>query len=162
MNIRTKPRKDSAAAAGGGFVRNYLLYMLAAASNALSTEFHAYIRGRGLRVPEWRVLACLADEDGQMVTQLATLALMEQSRLTKIIDQMAEKGFVARRSDERDRRRVRVFLTEAGRSLAIELVEAAKAHQASILAQLTRDETETLKNVLNRIITLHGGRGSEG
>ena len=69
-----------------GFVENYLLYLLAAASEKASADFHEEVRAAGVRVPEWRVLACLADEDGAMITHLAALALAEQSRLTRIID----------------------------------------------------------------------------
>lgn len=140
-----------------GFVPNYLLYLLAAASAALSGEFHEQVRARGLRVPEWRVLACLNDRDGQMVTQLAALALMEQSRLTRIIDQMALKGLVRRRSDAADRRRVRVSLTAEGRRIAVELVEAARAHEAGVLARLGEDQAHGLKDVLARILNAPGG-----
>ena len=140
-----------------GFVADYLLYLMAAASAAVSGEFHEQVRARGIRVPEWRVLACLADRDGQMVTQVAAIALLEQSRLTKTIDQMAAKGLVRRRGDMKDRRRVRVFLTAAGRRIAGELVAAARAHEAGILAQLAPGEPEVLKAVLKRIHALHVG-----
>jgi DNA-binding MarR family transcriptional regulator len=100
------------------FVPNYLLYLLAAASEAASARFHSHVRTRGLRVPEWRVMACLTDTDGSMVTELARYAMIEQSRLTKIIIQMDARGLVTRRSDPTDGRRVRVFLTPQGRALA--------------------------------------------
>ena len=79
------------------FVSNYLLYLLAAASDAASAQFHERVREQGLRVPEWRVLACLVDNDGEMITRLAEFSLIEQSRLTRIIDQMDDKGWVTRR-----------------------------------------------------------------
>lgn len=156
MTIHKHPSEGSAAA-DEGFVRHYLLYLLAAASESVSAEFHARVRAQGLRVPEWRILACLADRDGQMVTQLAALALMEQSRLTKIVDQMAEKDLVTRRSDDRDRRRVRVFLTLDGRKLAHQLVAEAREHEAGIIEQITPERTAVLKDVLSTIIELHGG-----
>lgn len=159
MNVRAQRREsESARADEQGFVSNYLLYLLAAASDKASTDFHVQVRAKGLRVPEWRVLACLSDRDGQMVTQLAQLALMEQSRLTKIIDQMAAKELVSRRNDDRDRRRVRVFLTEEGRRLAVELVAAAKLHEAGIIRQLAPGDVETLKRALRQIEALFADR----
>lgn len=155
MNMHKQP-PQAESAADKGFVRDYLLYLLAAASDGVSAEFHARVRQRGVRVPEWRILACLADEDGQMVTQLAALALMEQSRLTKIVDQMADKKLVTRRSDQRDRRRVRVFLTAKGRKLALELIEEARAHEAGIIDQISPAQAAVLKGVLARIVELHG------
>ena len=67
------------------FVSNYLLYLLGTSSGKASLQFHKLVRQRGLRVPEWRVLACLVDNDGLMITQLAELSLLEQSRMTRIV-----------------------------------------------------------------------------
>ena len=121
------PRTDEAP----GFVGDYLLYLLAAASDAASEQFHETIRAEGLRVPEWRVLACLSDRDGSMITRLARLALIEQSRLTRIIVQMELRGLVSRRSDPRDGRRVRVYMTETGRDIALRLMAGSRSGRAS-------------------------------
>ncbi|TNF57566.1 MAG: MarR family transcriptional regulator [Rhodobacteraceae bacterium] len=134
------------------FVDEYLLYLLAAVSDRASAQFHARARKAGLRVPEWRVLACLTDEDGAMVTRLARLSLLEQSRLTRIIDQMAEKGLVLRRPDPEDARRVRVFLTPDGRALATRLVEDARRHEAGVLDLLPARDAAQLKPVLKALL----------
>ncbi|EDQ32271.1 Transcriptional regulator [Hoeflea phototrophica DFL-43] len=134
------------------FVPNYLLYLLAAASEAASARFHSHVRKRGLRVPEWRVLACLTDTDGSMVTELARYAMIEQSRLTKIIIQMDARGLVTRRSDPKDGRRVRVFLTKEGRALADELVADAKTHELELLTSFQGNEGAEIKDTLRALI----------
>lgn len=135
-----------------GFVSNYLLYLLAAASEAASAQFHAHIRAQGLRVPEWRVLAWLYDRDGEMITRLARIALFEQSRLTKIIIQMEDRGLVTRRGDAVDRRRVRVFLTDQGRTLAERLVVDARVHEAQVLETLAGGDGVRLKPALAALL----------
>ena len=134
------------------FVPNYLLYLLAAASEAASARFHSHVRTRGLRVPEWRVLACLTDSDGAMVTELARYAMIEQSRLTKIIIQMDGRGLVKRRSDPKDGRRVRVFLTANGRELAQELVADARNHELELLRSFRSGEGSEIKDTLRALI----------
>lgn len=134
------------------FVDNYLLYLLAAVSHQASGQFHSHVRGQGLRVPEWRVLATLHDTDGAMVTTLARISLLEQSHLTKIIDQMAARGLVTRRADPVDARRVRVFLTDEGRALATRLVSDAQAHEAEILGLLSDAEAAAVKPVLKALL----------
>ena len=134
------------------FVGDYLLYLLAAVSDEASAQFHAHARETGLRVPEWRVLACLYDEDGAMITRLARLSLLEQSRLTKIIDQMAERGLVRRTPDPADARRVRVFLTESGRAIATRLVSDARQHETRILARLTPADAAVIKPILKVLL----------
>lgn len=135
-----------------GFVSGYLLYLLAAASDGASAQFHAHVRAEGLRVPEWRVLACLNDRDGAMITRLARFALIEQSRLTKIIIQMEDRGLVQRQGDAKDRRRVRVWLTEAGSRLAARLVEDARRHEGALLTMLGGREGAALKAALRSLI----------
>jgi DNA-binding MarR family transcriptional regulator len=135
-----------------GFVSDYLLYLLAAASDGASAQFHAQVRKAGLRVPEWRVLACLHDRDGEMITQLARIALVEQSRLTRIIAQMEERGLVVRQSDPNDGRRVRVFLTAAGQNLIRTLVPQAQVHEVQLLEKLSGPDRDRLKPILKALL----------
>lgn len=145
-------RSDNQDHTDSGFVSSYLLYLLAASSAAASAEFHARVRRAGLRVPEWRVLACLGDQDGQMITRLAEFALVEQSHLTRIIDQMVTRGFLERRDDQEDRRRVRIYLTAKGAAVSEELVADAKMHEKTLLAALPPDCAKALKPALTALL----------
>lgn len=135
----------------GQFVESYLLYLLAAASDKASAEFHSRVRQAGLRVIEWRVLAILVDRDGAMITRLAEYALIEQSRLTRIVAQMDERGLVIRKSDVDDGRRVRVFLTKKGRRTGSLLVADARQHEHELLASLGQNAAE-LKPALQALL----------
>ena len=134
------------------FVDGYLLYLLAAASERASAQFHALVKRKGLKVAEWRVLACLFDNDGLMITELAGFALMEQSRMTRIIDRMDERGLVRRAADKADKRRVRVHLTDLGRERAAELVQLARQHEESLLSALAETDAARIKPVLQEML----------
>ncbi len=134
------------------FVSSYLLYLLAASSDAASTQFHQRVRSLGLRVPEWRVLACLTDQDGMMITRLADLALVEQSRLTRIIDQMEKRGLVERKTDVQDGRRLLIYLTAEGRKVSAKLVDEAKVHEAKLLSILEDTDAARIKPALKALL----------
>ena len=134
------------------FVSSYLLYLLAASSEAASHQFHLRVRELGLRVPEWRVLACLYDQDGLMITQLAKYSLLEQSRMTRIVDQMEKRGLVVRKSDKGDGHRVRVHLTDAGQKLSSEVVEEAREHERTLLSALNQSDADRIKPSLERLL----------
>ncbi|MFN3937862.1 MAG: MarR family winged helix-turn-helix transcriptional regulator [Gemmobacter sp.] len=135
----------------GRFVDDYLLYLLASVSSAASEEFYRTVREAGLKPPEWRLLGSLDGDDGAPVTRLAALALMEQSRMTRLVERMEARGFVRREADAEDRRRVRVFYTEEGRALAARLIVAARAHEARILGLLSAPEAARLKALLEKL-----------
>lgn len=136
-----------------GFLADYLQFLLATASGIASHGFHIQAAEAGVPVAEWRVLACLSDKDGQTVTELARLAQMEQSRLTRVVERMDKRGLVLRERSVADRRNVFVHLTPEGRTLASTLVAQAKRHEAEfIAATLTPQEGAQLKALLTSII----------
>ena len=78
-------------------VDDYLSYLLARASHAVAAGFHREVRAAGLTVLEWRVLSTLANGDAFSVGELASIALAQQSTVTKLLMRMEREGRVARR-----------------------------------------------------------------
>lgn len=142
----------SAAKQAEPFVEDYLLYLLAASSHALSRTFHTHVKSKGIKVNEWRVLACLVDRPGLMLTELAELVLFEQSHLTKVIDRMAIQGLVERIKTKDDRRKVLIQITEKGRALVIPLIAAAKHHENNVARQIDQTDMRNLKQILRKLI----------
>ncbi len=134
------------------FVDGYLLYLLAAASHALSSNFHQQVKAHGVKIQTWRVLACLIDRPGLMLTELAQYVLLEQSHLTKIIDQLQADRLVEKRHDASDRRRIQIFITDAGRTLVEPLIGEAKIHEQQAVAALSPNEEKSLKAILHKLI----------
>jgi len=133
------------------FVDDYLLSLLARASFQVSRQFHDVVRQAGLRVPEWRVLATL-DGGPATIGELAAITLVQQPTLTKVIDRMERGGLVCRRRDPDDRRRVLVAATDKGRETVAALLQAARTHEASVLAAYDPNEADALKLALRTLI----------
>jgi DNA-binding MarR family transcriptional regulator len=140
----------------GRFIDDYLLYLLARASHLISTEFHQEVRRQGISIPVWRVLASLVGSlEGETVTGLAEVCLLQQPTMTKLLDRMERNGLVQRLPDSRDRRVVRVALTPAGAVKARHLVAAAREHEASVLARHPEAGGDQFKALLREIMARH-------
>lgn len=135
----------------GRFIDDYLLYQLAVASHHLSAEFHLYVKKQGVKIYVWRVLASLIDHPGLMLTKLSRLVLIEQSRLTKIIDQMHKDGLILKQTDPKDRRRALLSVSDKGAKLAQGLIIEAKRHEQAALQGLTKRERESFKAILRKL-----------
>ncbi|MDB5371688.1 MAG: MarR family transcriptional regulator [Belnapia sp.] len=140
----------------GRFIDTYLLYLLARASHQISGEFHDRLRRRGVSPPVWRVLGSLLGSTGETVTGLAEVCLLQQPTMTKLLDRMVRDGFVARTQDQRDRRVVRVALTERGSILAEELAEVARRHEGEVIARHPETEAVAIKSLLRAILERQG------
>ncbi len=137
------------------FIEDYLLYLLARASHLVSGEFHEQLRRRGISVPVWRVLASLVGGNGETVTGLAEVCLLQQPTMTKLLDRMVRDGLVHRTQDTRDRRVVRISLTQRGEAIVNELVAAAKRHESEVMARYPEAEATEIKALLRRMISRH-------
>ena len=143
---------DSAQHGPERFVDDYLLYLLARGSHALSSEFHGTLRKAGVSVPVWRVLATLSGSPGETVTGLAEACLLQQPTMTKLLDRMVRDGIVKRMPDQRDRRVVRIQMLPRGEQIVKELLVAAKAHEADILARFPGIDRMQLKQLLRAMM----------
>ncbi len=130
----------------------FLPYRLSVASNAVSQVIaRSYEQEFGLKPPEWRVVAVLAQE-GQLSQQgIVGRTNMDKVSVSRAAQALAERGLVSRKTDPQDARSLRLSLTAAGERLHARLAPEALRLEASIVEGFTPSEVETLKEMLRRI-----------
>ena len=135
------------------FVNGDLGYLLGQANHAIYKGFDAQVRAAGLSFIEWRVLDALHDGRPLTVSRLARAVLSKQPTVTKLVQRMAEQGWVDLQADPADQRCTMVSVSRSGQQLVEPLVDAARAHEAGVLQTLSAAERETLKTLLNKLVS---------
>jgi MarR family transcriptional regulator for hemolysin len=107
--------------------------------------------GHGLRAPEWRVLATLHAKQRCSMSELADLASIERSTLTRIVDRMQQSGWVTRLSDADDMRVTRLAPTAAGEKLFARVWPAVEALNNEALAGLPEGAADLLRWTLKQM-----------
>ena len=136
-----------------GFVEQYLPALLNQAAHLVIGDFADVVRGYGLSIVEWRVLAILADGDRVPVGLLARKAITKQSTLTPLLDRMAEQGHIVRITAGNDRRLTLVEITSEGRALVQVLMARADEQQRRALAALGPARQQQLEALLRGLIS---------
>ncbi|HCC78532.1 MAG: hypothetical protein A2X25_09450 [Chloroflexi bacterium GWB2_49_20] len=77
---------------------------------------------------------------------------LANSTMTRMIDQLVDKGFVRRTADDEDRRVVRVSLTEKGQEIRHNLEEAQQYFFGKVLTEIPQNERHGILQVLERVI----------
>ena len=95
---------------------NYAPYLM----NRIMGRYNALMRvemaGLGLTTPKMRALAVLSVMDALLIRDLAVYAVVEQSTLSRALDQLRAEGLIDRVTDALDSRAARVSITDAGRT----------------------------------------------
>ena len=80
-----------------------------------------------------------------------TQRLPTSATLTSILDRLAERGYILRESDPRDRRTFRVRLTAAGTRVAAKVSAWLEKLERSALAQVTPGDLRGFNKVVNNL-----------
>jgi len=107
--------------------------------------------GHGLRAPEWRVLASLHARQRCSMSELAELASIDRSTLTRTVDRMQEAGWLTRLSDAQDMRVTRLAPTAAGEKLFARIWPAVEDLNRAALAGLPDGAADLLRWTLERM-----------
>ena len=74
--------------------------------------------------------------------------------MTKVLDRMERDGLVKRQQDGRDRRLVRVHMAPKGEAMVGDLLAAARAHEAEVVAR--HPDAAAIKDLLRALIARQG------
>ena len=104
-----------------------------------------------LNVGQYDALSLLQQTDGQRLGELRQQLLIDNSKMTRLADQLERRRLAERRQEETDRRAWRLHLTPAG----VELLAAARvAHQTMLVdrfAIFDADEQDQFAQLLDRL-----------
>jgi len=102
-------------------------------------------------VDQWLVLKNLDNDQYLKQTELAELTGKDNPTLTRIIDLLCRKGLTERIVHKTDRRSFTVHLTGAGKDKLKELTPKVTEIRMKAWDNLTEDDYEQLKRILNKI-----------
>lgn len=105
-----------------------------------------------LRIAQVQVLLRLACQDHLTAGELARAVGHDPGALTRLVDQLVQKGLVVRQPHETDRRALRIALTKAGRDSFQMLYRIRMQVMERMLRDLEGPEREQLMDYLQRML----------
>ncbi|NLB53609.1 MAG: MarR family transcriptional regulator, partial [Syntrophomonadaceae bacterium] len=108
----------------------------------------------GVSMAQSFVLFSLLENDGSTLSEIGALAHIENSSLTTMVDKLEKEGLVERSLFPQDRRVIKLFLTDAGRKLAIEVLSTGAEFNQQLndkLGELQPGMVEGLKIVADTV-----------
>lgn len=110
-------------------------------------------KGHNITTEQWSVLAKLYYEDGIYQKQIGDCLFKDKPTITRILDLMEKKNLIIRISDDKDRRKSKVYLTQDGKDVVKELIPVAEEFQERLAVNLSHDEIEQFTQVLEKLCT---------
>lgn len=117
-------------------------------SNAIARTYEALF---GLTIPEWRIIAVVAELDGATQQHIGQRTRMDKVTVSRAAIALANRGLLVRRANAHDRRSHLIGLSAAGDALYAEVAPKALSLEAEIFAEFSQTEVSQLVTMLRRI-----------
>jgi DNA-binding MarR family transcriptional regulator len=133
-------------------------------ADVLQQRLVAFVRAFGLHrgdetpcgapvpVSEAHALAVLSDRGGLPQSELGRHLRLEKSTVSRLVDQLAGRGWVRRVTGDGDGRRRRVELTGEGRTAAQDIARRRAARMARLLDRIPEAERPAVLAVLETLV----------
>jgi DNA-binding MarR family transcriptional regulator len=97
------------------------------------------------------LLFALTRKDGQSQKELAEQLHIQPATITVMLNRMVKTGLVERRTDDKDQRVSRVFLTEKGKLAQSEVREIFKAMDAQCFGNFPDEDKQLLRRLMLQV-----------
>jgi DNA-binding MarR family transcriptional regulator len=136
-------------------------YLMRMAVNRVMPQMEAMFQDRELTFSQWTTLVALNDGKISTAGELARTICHDSGSLTRLVDQMVERGFITRSRCEQDRRSVRLALTARGRGMVEALAPDVMNFWNKRLVGFSHEEIDTLIALLTKLVlATEGEQGS--
>lgn len=105
----------------------------------------------GLTPTQFAALAKLAEKGASSQNRLGRLTAMDAATIKGVADRLRRRGLVAAVPDAEDRRRIVLDLTQEGRQVVMEAMDAGREISEATLQPLDEDERATFLALLRRL-----------
>jgi DNA-binding MarR family transcriptional regulator len=126
-------------------------YLVRTAHRAFQRELEARIAPYGVSRGQWYFLRILWEEDGLTQRELSDAVGMMEPTTVIAIRSLEKSGFVRRVRNEKDRRKINIFLTDQAKELRGVLLPLAMQVNAAAMAGLSSEHLSLFKDLLRHM-----------
>jgi DNA-binding MarR family transcriptional regulator len=125
--------------------------LLRRTNKAFAEAISANLAEYGITHSQFHHLRRLWERDGMSSSELSALVEVKRATSTSILDALEARKLIRRVRNDPDRRKVNVFLTEAGKALESQLTECARRANRQAAKYLTQPERAMLYVLLGQV-----------
>lgn len=133
--------------------RTSIGYLLRCVTKLSTSRIEAAFEGSDISFTQWVVLMLVSTDTADTCTALARNMGHDSGAMTRLIDQLEQRGLVVRTRVEGDRRVSRLRVTDAGQTLLTGLVSSVMDMWNEVLEGFDHDEIRQLISTLGKLLT---------
>ena len=133
-------------------IQRELGYLVGTLASAMRTGLDRELASFNISSAQWAILDACHEGEADTLTSLSRVIPLDSASISRHVDRLVRVGLVHRSRSTRDRRLVRLSLTDAGNRLVPELAQRVQANNARFLAGIDEREQEAVVRTIQRML----------
>ncbi|MGB3501579.1 MAG: MarR family transcriptional regulator [Mesorhizobium sp.] len=121
------------------------------AEKAITRALMKALEPYDLKIGQLDLMMNLLRHPGASQNDIAQKLLVGRSNITMLLPQLEEQGWIRREGDEKDKRVLRLYLTEAGEARLGDALKAYTSLIERVMGQSTPEQCDAMGDVMRRI-----------
>jgi DNA-binding MarR family transcriptional regulator len=137
----------------GLHLNDHIGFLLGSTYNYLHSLLTKRLIENGVEIPteQSKVINFISYNEGITQQELAEWMKKLKPGISRIVDQLEQKGYLQRQYDTVDRRNKRLFLTDKGGKVLLKIRNAQKSVLSELQENIPEDELHVFKQVIRKI-----------
>ncbi len=132
-------------------LEDFAPYRIVALGHVISGRLASAYRDENITIPEWRVLAVVAQAQSLAARDVVKRTPMDKMTVSRAVASLEAKNIVERATSDADRRVSMLSLSVEGRALFDRIAALALAFEDDLVATLEPEEAALFRSVLEKL-----------
>lgn len=132
-------------------IKECIFFELTSSARKASKYWKKSVDDLGITGVQAMVINALSEQNQITSMQLGQRVQLDSATMTGLLDRLEKSGLIQRIADEKDRRAVRVSLTDSGIETARQVQQRQLEANKSFMQKLDKEEVKTLKLLLSKL-----------
>lgn len=150
MSPANSPR-PSLKSTGHLALQHFMPYRIAVLARGVSAALAKQYRSLGISIPEWRVIAHLAEVGTCSSGDICQRTEMDKAKVNRAVTRLVAAGLVLSSISDQDRRLNVLKLAAKGRRIYDEIVPIALDHQRALMSALSERERRDFERMIEKL-----------
>ncbi len=133
-------------------IQRELGYLVGTLASAMRIGLDRELASFNISSGQWAILDACHEGEADTLTSLSRVIPLDSASISRHVERLVRLGLLHRSRSTRDRRRVRLSLTDAGNRLMPELAQRVQANNAKFLAGIAEHEQEAMMRTMQRML----------
>lgn len=133
-------------------IEDCIAFLTNKASKTISDNLEQRLSVYGVTRVQWIAMYFIDKNELDSQKELAEIIGIKESTLTSLLDRMEREGLITKESDDCDRRKKLVVLTDKGREVKTKLTVVAEKFKNDATRNLSQEQVESFQKILDIMV----------